>query len=385
MFRSKVMTIQVQTSVFLRLDKNALFFILSLLPTLKDRVHVVSASKSLRVYFSHRQFWQHQLKHDLYVQAPPSTKNIGLFYKERLVQISNERKTVLVYLGAYRFVTSIGGVDKQQKYERIAGLKQALASGTKKVFFDTVNKPTYGRQMDLMSRNSKEIQLWNQMLDKNNVLIAQETLKPIKQLADKTTQEFSQSLAFFMMALAITNAHTTLYQIIHQLAPAKQKLLLDRTGADMLCCAASMGHLETVKLLLDSGVNPNEYGLYLDANEKLNPRRLLALPFYFLHELQKQQDGFVKRSTVIMEMMKLFLKHGANVDLPATQEVGAALEENAARQSMRAMAQQYLDETEVNKSQYKSLEFRLLQESLKKISQASKLQQQVENRRVLLT
>lgn len=378
MFRSKVQP----SSSLLTLDADLLFLILSLLPTLKDAVSAVSVNKILRVFFFDRHFWQLQLKRDLYVKAPPTTKSAGLFYQQRISQMASEAKLAITFLGAYRFVTGIGGVNKQEKLKRVTSLKKVLATGTRKSFFELAGKSIYGHQTSVLSY-VEESSLWKQAMNKNQgtVLFTADKLLALYLLPDKTSREFCHSISFFLMTLAVTNSHIALYQLIHQLPPDKKKLLLERTGADMLCQAIAMGQLETVKLLLGEGVDPNHYGLYLDSGEDHNLRRLLALPLYFLHVLQKQKDNVIKKNTIITEMVALLLKFGANVDLPATQEVGASVEENEARQSLREVTRLFLVETEANKTQYKKLEFTVLQNSVKTIFQAPELKYNDENMR----
>ncbi len=382
MFRSKVET----HSKLFTLDADVLFFILTLLPTLKDAVSAVSVNKILRTFFFSRYFWQHQLRRDLYLKAPPGTRNVGLFYQQRLSLLASERKLTVTYLGAYRFVMSIGGITKPVKMGRVAQLRQLLVSGTNSMFYDLVLRPIYHRLPAASLPYSEENLLWKQVMQKegaNNAITADKLL-PLCLLPDKASREFCHSVSLFLVILAITNSHTTIYQLLHQLSPEKKQMLLNRIGADMLCQATIMGHLATVKLLLEEGVNPNHYGLYLDPGEENNVRRLLALPLYFLHLLQKQKESIIKKNSVMTEMAKLLLQHGANVDLPATQEVGVTAEENAARQSVREVTRLYLAETEANHAKYKKLEFTLLQKSIKTISQAPELTLVDENSRLNL-
>lgn len=378
MFRSK----PKPNAHLMMLDADLIFLILSLLPTLKDAVSAVSVNKILRVFFFDRHFWQLQLKRDLYVKAPISTKSAGLFYQQRISQMTSEAELAITFLGACRFVTVIGGVNRLEKIARLAKLKSVLATGARKLFFETTSKSIYGLQT-AYSCTSEENKLWKKAMNKNHgsELFTADSLLPLYLLPDKISREFCYSISFFLLALATTNSHITLYQLIHQLPAAKKKLLLERVGPDLLCQATAMGYLETVKLLLNEGVNPNHYGLYLESGEDHNLTRVLALPLYFLHVIQKQKDMVIKKCAVVIELTSLLLKHGANVDIPATQELGVTVEANAARPSLREVTRLFLEEIEANKAQYKRLEFTLLQNTIRTISQAPHISLQNENAR----
>jgi len=315
-----------------------LLHIFSFIPSLRDAVMATTVSKQLRIFYHTSSFWRARMPFD-YACNAPLYKDPSQFYLELRGKVAEERQLCAAYLAAYQHIV-MSEAAAEAKTESIKKLDNALEHLPLEGFMSVTNSNEYGCALVRHANHhaSTANQLFARLVLKQAKCASRMgALVPISHVRDHLSESYSQSASLFLLTLAACNAHLSLRLLLNACTSEERAHSLQVLGPDLLCRAASFGQVESVKYLLEAGVNPNKYGYYLC----LDTVKLEALPMFLVHQLQIKSKRMQTKGGKIMQIIQLLLQHGANVDLPATRVFNAGNMVNDGLPSSRTVMMRY--------------------------------------------
>lgn len=269
--------------------------VLSFLST-KDCLSVLSTNTFNNEIAHDPRFWQSRTRHDFVTGVVEvNAKDEYLKLKSKL---SKERQLCATYLAAYRSVitSDMTIADKDRRIEELDNALEYLSLD--------------GFMLVAKNFTNSELDAENLLPDSLDVMcLLHERMYP---LIGDVSEAQAKSIGLIIKSFAKCNAVLSLRKFLHDMTVSDREAVINKLGAQLLCCAAQFGSVDVVKELLATGVTPNQYAFHLE--DETN-QQYEVLPLYFLCNLLFKTDRAISRGKEIFEIIHLFAAHKVDVDL----------------------------------------------------------------------
>jgi hypothetical protein len=279
--------------------------------SIRDTMSVLHVSRANHQLNSDDQFWRYKIIQDFYVTSPDG-QQAKSYYFARLQALHDERRLFAAYLGACREVIP-ATLERQEKVGKLAAVDNALEHLPPDGFCNFSHQ-----NVDDINSVANQIfcaLVMNKKISTKN--ICSDALREIHYpVFNDVSEAYISSVGFALVSLAKCNAIISIKIIFGNISSAQRKQILNKFGANMLCCAALNAHVQVVGYLLALGVGANQYSFLLKDEHTLG-----ALPIFYIYKLLVKAHRIALKGDAIKQVIELLINHGADMDLPAVKSI----------------------------------------------------------------